>query len=180
MGLGYVGLPWRSKSGPRLGTRCAGFEAYTQQGGLTGSTPATVISATCPLPVLRKRRCGTLTATCDFPGWGCDCAIICVPTPLDAYRQPDISYVKNSAGTIAQYAHPGIAGREAPPTLAPPRRWWPLHRPVICGGADFFLAFSPSGWTQETRFTALEHPEIVGNPLHPFGLCPLPKRWMRR
>ncbi len=32
-----------------------------------------------------------------------DFVALCVPTPLDAYQQPDISYVRDSAKEVAKY-----------------------------------------------------------------------------
>ncbi|MBA4319969.1 MAG: nucleotide sugar dehydrogenase, partial [Flavobacterium sp.] len=47
---------------------------------------------------------GKFKASSDFSLLsGCDCIIICVPTPLDSHRQPDISYIKNSGLIIARY-----------------------------------------------------------------------------
>ena len=37
-----------------------------------------------------------------------DAVAICVPTPLDKYQQPDISYVKGSTESVAKYLHPGM------------------------------------------------------------------------
>ena len=37
----------------------------------------------------------------------CNAIIICVPTPLNKHREPDISYVLNTARTIAKYLRPG-------------------------------------------------------------------------
>ena len=47
---------------------------------------------------------GMLRATTDF-GFvkDVDFIAICVPTPLDAHQQPDISYVKSSAENIAKH-----------------------------------------------------------------------------
>ena len=36
-----------------------------------------------------------------------DAVIICVPTPLNEYREPDLSYIIGSAEAIAPYVHPG-------------------------------------------------------------------------
>ena len=51
---------------------------------------------------------GFLSATTDFSiVKNADFIAICVPTPLDEYQQPDISYVKNSAIEIAKYLKRG-------------------------------------------------------------------------
>ncbi|WP_420886765.1 hypothetical protein [Candidatus Kuenenia stuttgartensis] len=42
------------------------------------------------------------TPTTDFSKLSAmDCIIICVPTPLDKYREPDMSYVFSTTKTIA-------------------------------------------------------------------------------
>ena len=49
---------------------------------------------------------GRLSASADFGRLGvCDVVAICVPTPLDRFKQPDLSYVKNSALEVAVHAH---------------------------------------------------------------------------
>ena len=90
---------------------------------------------------------GFLTATSDFSRIAeLDCVSICVPTPLDRYQQPDISYVKTTADTIAKYMHkdmlivlesttyPGTTEELLKPLL---------ERTGLKCGTDFFLAFSP-------------------------------------
>ena len=47
---------------------------------------------------------GLLSGTKDFSQVASvDCVCICVPTPLDSYQQPDISYVTVSFESIAPY-----------------------------------------------------------------------------
>ncbi len=47
---------------------------------------------------------GMLSATTDFRALDkADFVVICVPTPLDARRQPDISYVESSVKSVAEY-----------------------------------------------------------------------------
>ena len=51
---------------------------------------------------------GRLKATTDFSRLPeVDAIIICVPTPLDEHREPDMSYVVNTAKTIAKYLRKG-------------------------------------------------------------------------
>ncbi len=47
-------------------------------------------------------------ATSDFSGLSdCDCIIICVPTPLNEHREPDLSFIINSGKIVAQYIRKG-------------------------------------------------------------------------
>lgn len=90
---------------------------------------------------------GKLMATSDF---SCianiDCVSICVPTPLDKYRQPDIGYVKSSVETVAKYLHKDMLVLLESTTY--PDITHELVKPIleatglICG-QDFYLAFSP-------------------------------------
>src|SRR5262249_61456742 len=49
-----------------------------------------------------------LGATADFSRLGeCDALIICVPTPLSAHGEPDLSAVSSTASTIAPHLPPG-------------------------------------------------------------------------
>ncbi|MDD3559843.1 MAG: nucleotide sugar dehydrogenase, partial [Melioribacteraceae bacterium] len=49
-----------------------------------------------------------LSATTDFSRLPeVDAVIICVPTPLNEYREPDISFVENTAKTISKYLRKG-------------------------------------------------------------------------
>ncbi|GAH77450.1 unnamed protein product, partial [marine sediment metagenome] len=91
---------------------------------------------------------GLLRATNDFSFVkNVDTICICVPTPLDIYQQPDISYVKNSTENIAKYLHSGMLIVLESTTY--PGTTEELVKPILekesglkCG-QDFFLAFSP-------------------------------------
>src|SRR5687768_5793879 len=51
---------------------------------------------------------GRFTVTTDFDQLGeCDAILICVPTPLGTHREPDLSYIHNTARAIATRLRPG-------------------------------------------------------------------------
>ena len=56
-----------------------------------------------------------------------DVAIISVPTPIDEYRVPDLSYVKSAAMSLAEVMPKGASSSwKAQPTLEPLEKlWWP-------------------------------------------------------
>ncbi|MEG2898673.1 MAG: nucleotide sugar dehydrogenase, partial [Eubacterium sp.] len=91
---------------------------------------------------------GMLLATTDFSFIkNADFIAICVPTPLDAYQQPDISYVKSSAEEIAKYLKKGTMVVLESTTY--PGTTEELLKPIlekgsglVCG-EDFYLGFSP-------------------------------------
>ena len=90
---------------------------------------------------------GLLSATTDFSQVAsADCVCICVPTPLDQYQQPDISYVTASAESIVPYMHRDMLIVLESTTY--PGTTEELLKPILetsglkCG-EDFYLAFSP-------------------------------------
>jgi len=90
---------------------------------------------------------GDLGATADFSRINeCDVISICVPTPLDKFKQPDLSYVEKTAETISRYmkedtlvilestTYPGTTEEVLKPIL---------ESSGLKVGRDIFLAFSP-------------------------------------
>ena len=145
VGLGYVGLPLAVEKA-KAGFRTIGFDVQSQKvdmvnsghnyiGDVAGSDLQELVSS------------GRLSATSDFSFIrNVDFVAICVPTPLDAHQQPDISYVRSSAESIAQYLHPGMMVVLESTTY--PGTTDELIRPILeksglrCG-QDFYLGFSP-------------------------------------
>ena len=91
---------------------------------------------------------GMFKATTDYSLISeCDFIAVCVPTPLDAYQQPNISYVKSSVQEIAKYlkkgsivvlestTYPGTTEELVKPLLE-------QGSGLVCG-EDFYLGFSP-------------------------------------
>src|SRR6266542_2044759 len=93
IGLGYVGLPLAARAG-RVGFGVAGFDLSPERAArinagtsYIGDVPSSEIGE------LRER--GRLEATTDFRRLrSCDVVIVCVPTPLNSTRDPDISYIE--------------------------------------------------------------------------------------
>ena len=102
IGLGYVGLP--------LGLRFAesdvsvlGLDVDQQKVDAinAGETYIRHIEAD---QIAAARNGGLLEASTDFSRIAeVDAVLICVPTPLNKYREPDISYVLKSGVAIAPY-----------------------------------------------------------------------------
>ena len=91
---------------------------------------------------------GRLSATTDFSFVkDVDFIAICVPTPLDAHQEPDISYVRDSATAVAQYLKPGTMVVLESTTY--PGTTEELIKPILEKGSgltcgkDFYLGFSP-------------------------------------
>lgn len=145
IGLGYVGLPLAVEKA-KAGYKTIGFDIQSDKVNLVNEGKnyiGDVVDDDLELLV----RDGGLSATTDFSiVKEADFIAICVPTPLDLYKQPDISYVKNSAKNISKYMKKGTIVVLESTTY--PGTTEELLLPILemsglkCG-EDFFLAFSP-------------------------------------
>ena len=165
IGLGYVGLPLAVEKA-KAGYRVIGFDiqphkvdmvnqAINYIGDVVDEDLATIVEA------------GMLTATNDFSRISeLDCVSICVPTPLDRYQQPDLSYVKSTAETIAKHMHRDMLIVLESTTY--PGTTEELLRPILENGGlkcgiDFFLAFSPERVDPGNRIYKTKNtPKVVG------------------
>src|SRR5271155_6105724 len=100
IGCGYVGLPLALRFAD-VGQRVTGFD--TDQAKVTklnaGQSYIQHISADKIKQHVQAKR---FDATTDFTRLrGMDAVLICVPTPLDERREPDLSYVEKTAQSIA-------------------------------------------------------------------------------
>jgi UDP-N-acetyl-D-glucosamine dehydrogenase len=166
VGLGYVGLPLAlafAESGFRvLGLDVDQRRVDSLSEGLSpvGDVSSASIAAlvTSPLEVCTAfnrcigddgRKRGSLSFTTDFDlAQHVDAAIICVPTPLSASRDPDMSYVIDAATAVGAHLRPG--GMVILESTTYPGTTEELVLPILAGpdsarqvGEDFFLAFSP-------------------------------------
>ncbi|MGE7991576.1 UDP-N-acetyl-D-glucosamine 6-dehydrogenase [Pseudomonas sp. NPDC089554] len=105
VGLGYVGLPLMLRYNA-IGYRVLGIdidEVKTTRLN-AGESYIEHISA----ERIRDARDSGFEATCDFQRVGeCDALILCVPTPLNKYREPDMSFVINTTEAIRPYLRAG-------------------------------------------------------------------------
>ncbi len=95
-----------------------------------------------------------------------DAIIICVPTPLTSSREPDLTYVINSARSIAERLRPGqLVVLESTTYPGTTRK---VVQPILeagglKAGTDFFLAFSPEREDPgNPDFSAPTIPKVVG------------------
>ncbi|HEX8200558.1 MAG TPA: nucleotide sugar dehydrogenase [Isosphaeraceae bacterium] len=164
IGLGYVGLPL-ARAFTEQGFAVLGFDvdpvkvAKLQEGeSYIGHLPAEVIGA------MRRRG---FEATGDFGRLDePDAIIICVPTPLTEARDPDLTYVINSARAIAGRLRPGqlvvLESTTYPGTTR--QVILPLlEAGGLLSGRDVFLAFSPEREDPgNPNFSAPTIPKVVG------------------
>lgn len=145
VGLGYVGLPLAVEKA-KAGFRTIGFDVQEDKvlkvnnaenyiGDVVGEDLSDVVEQ------------GLLSATTDFSFIkDVDFIAICVPTPLDEFKQPDITYVEASTRNIAKYlkkdtmvvlestTYPGTTEELLQPILE--------SSGLKCG-SDFYLGYSP-------------------------------------
>lgn len=145
VGLGYVGLPLAVEKA-KAGFKVVGFDVQPQKVAMVNNGE-NYIGDVVNEDLLAIVKSGRLQTTSDFSKIAeLDCISICVPTPLDEYQQPDISYVKSSAETVAKYLHKDMLIVLESTTY--PGTTEELIKPILektglkCG-KDFYLAFSP-------------------------------------
>ena len=145
IGLGYVGLPL-AMAIARAGFPVTGFDIDPSK-IVALDARRSYIDAVSDGVLARETDAGRFTSTTDFSGLAaCDVIIICVPTPLSAHRDPDLSYVTRTCDSIAATLRPGqlvvLESTTYPGTTDD------LVRPILeakglKSGTDFFLGFSP-------------------------------------
>lgn len=145
VGLGYVGLPLAVEKA-KAGFKTIGFDIQKSKVDMVNAG-TNYIGDVVNEDLEEIVKSGLLSATTDFAQVAsADCVCIAVPTPLDAYQQPDISYVKASAESIVPYMHKDMLIVLESTTY--PGTTEELLKPILeksglkCG-VDFHLAFSP-------------------------------------
>ena len=165
VGLGYVGLPLAVEFA-KAGYKTIGFDVQDQKvnmvndgnnyiGDIVGDALKNVVES------------GALSATSDFSFIkNVDAVAIAVPTPLDKYQQPDISYVKASTESVAKYMHKGMVIVLESTTY--PGTTEELLKPILEAGGlkcgeDFYLAFSPERVDPGNKqYKTKNTPKVVG------------------
>lgn len=165
LGLGYVGLPlglaFAEAGFPAIGFDVDAKKVATLEAG--GSYIETMDAGRLRAAIEQ----GRLRATADFDRLSePDVLLICVPTPLDRYLQPNLEYVVNTAEQISRRlrrgqlvvlestTYPGTTDELVQPIL---------ERSGLVCGKDFFLAFSPERedpGNQQFGTTAI--PKVMG------------------
>jgi len=164
IGLGYVGLPlvhvfWQA------GLQAMGFDVDPAKIEKL-ERGETYIKHFPAENVRAMKASGRFTATSDFRRLKeVDAVLICVPTPLNAEREPDLSFVVNTTEMIAKNLHPEmlvvLESTTYPGTttevVAPI-----LEESGLKVGRDFLLAFSPEREDPGSGYESRKIPKIVG------------------
>src|SRR5271167_860955 len=105
IGLGYVGLPL-SLLLAEAGFRVTGFDIDTKK--VTDLEAGRSYIFRILAEEIQRARTQGFKATVDFAGLSDqDVIIMCVPTPLTEHREPDLSYVENTAKAAAPWLQEG-------------------------------------------------------------------------
>jgi UDP-N-acetyl-D-glucosamine dehydrogenase len=173
IGLGYVGLPlvhafWQA------GLHTVGFDI--DPGKIEKIEKGeTYIKHFASENVRAMTASGRFKATTDFADLrDVDAVLICVPTPLNAAREPDLSYVVATTKAIAANLHadmlvvlesttyPGTTTEEVGPIL---------ETSGLKVGPDVLLAFSPEREDPGSGYETRKIPKIVGGVDQRSGEC---------
>lgn len=165
VGLGYVGLPLAVEKA-RAGYQVVGFDVQSARVEMVNRGKnyiGDIVDSDLEGLVLN----GKLKATVDFSFIkDADTVCICVPTPLDLCKQPDLSYVINSTRSVAKYLHKGmlivLESTTYPGTTEEVLKSILEESGLKCG-VDFFLAFSPERVDPGNKlFNTKNTPKVVG------------------
>ncbi len=146
VGLGYVGLPL-AVSFAEAKLKVIGFDK-SEEKVLKVNKADNYIEDILDATLEEVVKNGCLEATTDFKLMKqCDALIICVPTPLDKFKKPDMSYIESACVAIGQYMKQGTFISLESTTY--PTTTEDFMLPVIekesgmKHGEDFYLAYSP-------------------------------------
>lgn len=165
-GLGYVGLPLAVEKA-KAGFQTIGFDIQKEKVDMVNQGH-NYIGDVVDKELKALANNGMISATSDFSFIkDVDFIAICVPTPLDAHQQPDITYVKESAVAISKYLQKGSMVVLESSTY--PGTTEELVKPILeegsglkCG-TDFYLGFSPERVDPGNKyFNTKNTPKVVG------------------
>ncbi|MBY0501221.1 MAG: nucleotide sugar dehydrogenase [Alphaproteobacteria bacterium] len=165
LGLGYVGLPLL-KTFCEKGYETIGFDIDTSKIDALKEKKSYIRH----IPhegIAKIVDSGRFTATTDFSRADeADVLIMCVPTPLTIHRDPDMSYIVSTAGSVAPYIREGhlviLESTTYPGTLKE------VVQPIIekagfIAGENYFLAYSPEREDPgNPNFETSTIPKVVG------------------
>jgi len=166
LGLGYVGLPLLlrySAVGFRvlgMDTDAAKVAALNQGQSYIEHIPSAHIAAA-------RNRDNGFEATCELSRAGeCDALILCVPTPLNRYREPDMRFIIETTNAIIPWLRAGQVVSLESTTYPGTTEELLLPRIQATGlrvGEDIFLVYSPEREDPGNRqFSTRTIPKLIG------------------
>ena len=164
VGLGYVGLPLMLRFS-EVGFRVLGFDI--DQGKVEALNAGKSYIEHISSDAVASARKNGFEATADFArAHEADALILCVPTPLNKYREPDLSFVLNTIDALVPHLRPGQLVSLESTTYPGTTDEELLPRIESRGfkvGEDAFLVFSPEREDPgNPDFTTRTIPKVVG------------------
>jgi UDP-N-acetyl-D-glucosamine dehydrogenase len=167
IGLGYVGLPL-AVTFARNGIEILGFEKSEKKVEAVNAAQNYISDVTDSdlIDVVKAKK---LSATTDFSNVKeCDALIICVPTPLDKFKKPDMTYIEQSCIDIGKNMKSGTFISLESTTY--PTTTENFMKPIIeresglHEGKDFWLCFSPERVDPGNKDYKTENtPKVIGS-----------------
>jgi UDP-N-acetyl-D-glucosamine dehydrogenase len=165
IGLGYVGLPLATAFA-KAGFRVIGVDVNQSKVDAINAGQS-YIPDVADGDLAPHVQSGRLAATSDYNVLHeVDAVFICVPTPYDAHRAPDLSYIEAASESIRPRLKPGqlivLQSTTYPGTteeIVQPI----LEQSGLKAGEDFYLAFSPERIDPGNKqWSAYNTPKVVG------------------
>jgi UDP-N-acetyl-D-glucosamine dehydrogenase len=163
VGLGYVGLPL-AVAFAEAGHEVVGLDSDQRkvEGINAGRSHIEDISDATLAPLGKLLRASANQA--DLAS--CEAVIICVPTPLTGSREPDLTYLLDSATALSQVLQPEqlvVLESTTYPGTTRERLLPILEESGLSAGRDFHLAFSPERIDPgRTDYTVKTTPKLIG------------------
>lgn len=166
IGMGYVGLPLALEFALR-GIKTVGFDLDESKVKSINKYKKSYIKHIPGKNIKAAVEKGKLTATKEFSKLKeVDAIIICVPTPLDKNREPDMRYVVQTAEMIARHLRPGhFISLESTtyPGTTDELLLGLFSKTGLKVGKDYFLCFSPEREDPNNpNFVTATIPKVVG------------------
>jgi UDP-N-acetyl-D-glucosamine dehydrogenase len=164
VGLGYVGLPLAIRFAEE-GFAVVGFDIDEQKVKRLNDGLSYIEHIT--EEAIRALLVKGFTATTDFSRAGdVDALIVCVPTPLNQYREPDLSFVIDTTNTLVPHLKPGQLVSLESTTYPGTTDEELLPRVESTGlkvGRDIFLVYSPEREDPGNKnFSTKSIPKVIG------------------
>ncbi len=164
IGLGYVGLPLTLRYSS-LGFKVLGIDIDPEK--VTKLNSGESYIEHIPAEKIKAARAEGFEATIEFSrAREADALIICVPTPLNRHREPDISFVTGTMDALVPYlragqvvslestTYPGTTEEELLPRIA---------ATGLTVGENIFLVYSPEREDPGNRhFSTADIPKVIG------------------
>ena len=171
VGMGYVGLPLGLAFAAKK-IKVLGFDLDERKVKFLSQGKSYIKHISGP-KIREAVKSGRLAATTDFSRLPeVDAIIICVPTPLDEHREPDMSFVVSTAKMIAKYlrkdqlvtlestTYPGTTDEILKPLFENAAN---AGKNKFQVGKDFYLAFSPEREDPNNPdFSTVTIPKVIG------------------